>query len=145
MTKIITNKLFTGNRKDIKRMTTTQEPLSGLFPDLPRATPVIDENGNFNMLWSLGFASLFQALQANYKNEGILIPPLTDAQATDIANLYTQYYTPMPVPLPPGIPDISGQMIYNTTLTVPQIFIINYDGAVPPNVTAARWWTFTIT
>lgn len=126
-------------------MTTTPEPISSIFPDLPRETPAIDENGNFNALWSLGLSSLFQALQTNYKNEGILIPPLTDAQATEIAALYTQYYNPTPIPLPPGVPDISGQMIYNKTLTVPQIFIINFDGATPPNVTAARWWTFTIT
>ena len=105
----------------------------------------MDENGNFNSLWSLGLSSLFQALQTNYKNEGILIPRLTDAQAADIAALYVQYYTPSPIPLPPGAQDISGQMIYNTTLEVPQIFIINFDGATPPNVTAARWWTFTIT
>lgn len=126
-------------------MATTSEPLSSIFPDLPRATPAVDKNGDFSPLWSLGFSSLFQALQTNYKNEGILIPPLTATQANDIAGLYTQYYTPTPVPLPPGIPDISGQMIYNVTLTVPQIFIINYDSSTPPNVTAARWWTFTIT
>ena len=106
---------------------------------------VVDKEGNFSPFWSLGFASLFQALQVNYKSEGIMIPPLTDSQAADIAALYVPYYTPSPIPLPPGIPDISGQMIYNTTLTVPQIFIINFDAATPPNVTAARWWTFTIT
>lgn len=118
---------------------------NSIFPDLPRETPVIDDQGNFSQLWSLGFASLFQALQKNYKNEGILIPPLTDDQAAEIEALYVPYYNPTPIPLPPGVPDISGQMIYNTTLTVPQIFIINFDGATPPNVTAARWWTFTIT
>ena len=103
------------------------------------------KNGNFNQLWSLGLSSLFQALQNNYKNEGILIPPLTSTQAADIAALYVPYYTPSPIPLPPGVSDISGQMIYNVTLAVPQIFIINFDGSTPPNVTAARWWTFTIT
>ncbi len=122
-----------------------QQILNSIFPDLPRESPAVDENGNFNSLWSLGLSSLFQALQTNYKNEGILIPRLTDAQAADIAALYVQYYTPSPIPLPPGAQDISGQMIYNTTLEVPQIFIINFDGATPPNVTAARWWTFTIT
>jgi hypothetical protein len=118
---------------------------TGIFPDLPRATPAVDENGDFSYLWGLGFASLFQALQKNYKNEGILIPPLTTAQATSIANLYTQYYNPTPIPLPPGVPDISGQMIYNKTIRAPQIFIISFDGSTPPNVTGARWWTFTIT
>lgn len=126
-------------------MATTQEPLSSIFPDLPRETPAVDKNGNFSALWSLGFASLFQALQQNYKNEGIIFPSLTTDQATTIANLYTQYYTPTNTPLPPGIPDISGQTIYNRTIEAPQIFIISYDAAIPPNVTGARWWTFTIT
>ena len=126
-------------------MATQQPILQAIFPDLPRETPVLDEEGDFMPLWSLGFASLFQALQHNYKSEGILIPKLTSAQATTIANLYTQYFTPTPIPLPAGVPDISGQMIYNTTIAAPQIFIINFDGSTPPNVTAARWWTFTIT
>lgn len=116
-----------------------------IFPDLPRETPAIDKDGNFNPLWSLGFASLFQALQTNFKNEGIKLPPLTTTQANQIAAFYTQYYTPTPVPLPPGIEDISGQVIYNKSIPAPQIFIISYDGSDPPNVTGARWWTFTIT
>ena len=116
-----------------------------IFPDLPRESPSVNKEGDFSPLWSLGFASLFQALQKNFKNEGILFPTLTTTQATKIANLYTQYYTPTPVPLPPGIPDISGQTIYNSTILAPQIFIISYDGSVPPNITGARWWTFTIT
>jgi hypothetical protein len=122
-----------------------QQILQAIFPDLPRETPVLAENGDFAPLWSLGFSSLFQALQANFKSEGVLLPRLTTAQATNIASNYLQYFTPTPIPLPPGIQDISGQMIYNTTLQLPQIFIINFDGAVPPNVTGARWWTFTIT
>jgi len=126
-------------------MAIPQEPVTSIFPDLPRASPVIDKEGNFDMLWSLGFSSLFQALQTNYKNEGILIPKLTTAQANIIANAYMKYYTPTPIPLPPGSQDISGQMIYNVTISAPQIFIINFDGATPPNVTGARWWTFTIT
>ena len=119
--------------------------LSSIFPDLPRPPKPLDKDGNFDPLWSLGFASLFQALQRNFKNEGILFPPLTSTQAAQIAALYTQYYTPSPIPLPPGVQDISGQTIYNTTIAAPQIFIISYDGSTPPNVTGARWWTFTIT
>lgn len=123
-----------------------QQPiLQAIFPDFPREVPVIGDDGDFAPLWSLGLSSLFQALQDNYKSEGILLPRLTTAQATSIANNYTKYFTPTPVPLPPGIQDISGQIIYNTTLAIPQVFIINFDGAIPPNVTGARWWTFTIT
>ena len=117
---------------------------SSIFPDLPRESPAVDKDGNFTYLWSLGFASLFQAAQANYKNEGILLPVLTTDQANDIAGVYMKYYTPMDIPLEPGVPDISGQMIYNKTILAPQVFIISYDGATPPNVTGARWWTFTI-
>lgn len=122
-----------------------QKILNAIFPDLPREIPVINKEGNFNPLWSLGISSLFQTLQRNFKREGIILPPLTTVQASQIAALYSKYYTPTPVPLPPGVEDISGQMIYNKTLAKPQIFIINYDGSNPPNVTAARWWTFTIT
>lgn len=126
-------------------MTTETRQSKSIFPDLPRQIPAVDKDGTFTSLWALGFSSLFQALQRNYKNEGILIPPLTTTQANDIASLYTQYYTPTPMPLPPGVQDISGQMIYNTTIAAPQIFIISYDSSTPPNVTGARWWTFTIT
>lgn len=123
------------------------EPLiaNALFPDLPREIPAVNKDGNFNYLWSLGFSSLFQALQTNFKNEGILLPSLTTTQANQIAANFAKYYTPNPIPLPPGIQDISGQMIYNKTLSVPQVFIISFDASTPPNVTAARWWTFTIT
>jgi len=113
-----------------------------IFPDLPRETPAIDKNGNFSMLWSLGFSSLFQALQANYKNEGIIIPSLTQSQADTIRNQYVPY---IGNPLPPGVINITGQMILNTSFPGPQIFIISFDGATPPNVTAVKWWTFTIT
>jgi len=122
-----------------------QQNMNAIFPDLPREIPAVDKQGNFSSLWSLGFASLFQALQENFKSEGIVLPSLTTAQANQIAALYTTYYTPTPRPLPPGVQDISGQMIYNTTTEKPQVFIINYDGSTPPNVTAARWWTYTIT
>lgn len=120
------------------------EPLipQSIFPDLPREAPAVDKDGNFSLFWSLGFSSLFQALQANYKNEGILIPPLTQAQANDILAIYTPY---IGAPLPVGTINISGQMIFNTDIPGPQIFIINFDGATPPNVTAVKWWTFTIT
>lgn len=119
--------------------------LQAIFPDLPREIPVIGENGDFMPLWSLGLSSLFQALQENFKSEGILLPRLTSTQAASIAGLYTKYYTPTPIRLPPGAQDISGQMIYNTTIAIPQVFIISFDGSTPPNVLGARWWTFTIT
>lgn len=122
-----------------------QQNKNAIFPDLPREIPAVDKQGNFNSLWSLGLASLFQALQKNFKSEGIVLPSLTTDQANQIAALYTTYYNPTRRPLPPGIEDISGQMIYNTTIEIPQVFIISYDSSTPQNVTGARWWTFTIT
>lgn len=116
-----------------------------IFPDLPRESPLVDKDGQISHLWGLGFATLFQQLQQNFGNEGILFPSLTTTQANQIAANYTQYYTPINVPLPPGIRNISGQTIFNVTISAPQIFIISFDGASPPNVTGARWWTFTIT
>jgi hypothetical protein len=117
------------------------EPLipQSIFPDLPREAPAVDKDGNFSLFWSLGFSSLFQALQSNYKNEGILIPPLTQIQADNIKAIYTAY---IGAPLPVGVNDISGQMIFNTSVPGPQIFIITYTGS---NVNTVDWYNFTIT
>jgi hypothetical protein len=126
-------------------VTQVKNPVA-IFPDLPRATPTVDKEGNFNPEWNLGLSSLFQALQQNYKNEGILFPSLNQTQANAIQAIYTPLIGVLVPPgIPPGIPNISGQTIYNTTIAMPQIFIINFDGATPPNITGARWWTFTIT
>jgi hypothetical protein len=122
-------------------MPITQNP-QAIFPDLPREAPTVDKDGQFSPLWALGLASLFQALQKNFKNTGILFPSLTSTQAAITTTQYTPY---IGAPLPPGVEDISGQTIYNSTIEAPQIFIISYDGATPPNVTAVKWWTFTIT
>lgn len=113
-----------------------------IFPDLPRESPAVTEEGDFTHIWNLGFNQLFQALQTNFRNEGILFPSLTSTQAAQITAIYTPL---IGNPLPPGTPNISGQTMYNTTILAPQIFIISFDGATPPNITGARWWTFTIT
>jgi hypothetical protein len=118
-----------------------------IFPDLPRESPLVDKDGNVSHLWGLGFANLFQQLQQNFGNEGILFPTLTTDEANQILSRYTIYYPPgasMNLPLPPGIKNISGQVIYNVTISAPQIFILSFDGATPPNVTLAKWYTFAI-
>lgn len=115
-----------------------------IFPDLPRESPVVTKDGDFTHLWTLGFNQLFQQLQSNFKNEGILFPPLTSTQAAQITSIYTPLIG-APLPSNPPVPDISGQTIYNSTILKPQIFIITFDGATPPNITDAKWWTFTIT
>lgn len=112
-----------------------QSPQS-IFPDLPRETPAINEQGNFNELWSLGFSSLFQALQANFKNEGIVFPPLTQTQMNTIQAIYTPL---IGSPLPLGTPDISGQTIFNSTLRSSWQFVITYDASTPPNIASAQW------
>lgn len=112
-----------------------------IFPDLPRETPAIDKDGNFSMLWSLGLASLFQALQKNFKNEGILFPAL---DATNIAKIEAIYTPLIGFPLPTNIPDISGQTIFDTTDRVPKQFIILYDAAMPPNIISASWLNINV-
>ncbi len=113
--------------------------LQSIFPDLPREIPVIDKDGNFTALWSLGLASLFQALQENFKNEGILFPRLSAANIATIQAIYTPL---IGAPLPQNIPDISGQTVFDTTNRVSKQFVITYDGAVPPNILTATWRQF---
>jgi len=120
-------------------MATQQPILQAIFPDLPRETPVIDKNGDFNPLWSLGLSALFQALQANYKNEGIIFPRLSAANIATIQAIYTPL---IGAPLPQNIPDISGQTVFDTTNRVSKQFVITYDGATPPNILTATWRTF---
>jgi hypothetical protein len=118
-----------------------QDPIpQSIFPDLPRETPVVDKEGNFGFLWSLGFSSLFQALQANFKNEGIVFPPLDATQIATIQAIYNPAL--IGLPLPQTIPDISGQTIFDSTNRVSKQFVITYDGATPPNIVDARWREF---
>ncbi len=114
------------------------QQLQSIFPDLPREIPVIDKDGDFMPLWSLGLSSLFQALQENFKNEGILFPRLS---AANIANIEAIYTPLIGNPLPQPIPDISGQTVFDTTNRVSKQFVITYDGATPPNIVTATWRT----
>ncbi len=122
-----------------------------IFPDLPREVPAIDNNGNFSPLWSLGLSALFQALQENFKNEGIVFPPLDSDSIAEIEAIYAPYIgQPLPQNDPANngqvfIPDISGQTVFDSTNRVPKQFIITYDGSSPPNILTASWKTFTLT
>lgn len=122
-----------------------------IFPDYPREQTIVDKDGNINALFDLGLGSLFQALQDNFSNEGILFPSLTYAQLTIIENIYAPY---IGKPLPQNdptlgkqiiIPDISGKTVFDSTNRVPKQFIITYDTSTPPKVVTARWYTFTLT
>jgi hypothetical protein len=119
-------------------MSTPNNPQS-IFPDLPREVPVINKDGDFSPLWSLGLSSLFQALQTNFKNEGIIFPNLSASNIADIQSLYTPY---IGSPLPNTLPDISGQTVFDTTNRVSKQFVITYDGATPPNIVTAQWRQF---
>lgn len=132
-------------------MTTQKKIKQSIFADIPRLAPIADKDGNVTSYWSLFFSSLSQALQKNYKDEGIILPPLTQDEQDDIQALYTPY---IGLPLPgtqPGqvqglvLPDISGQTIFDSTNRVPKVFIITFDGSVPPNVLTASWKTYTVT
>lgn len=110
-----------------------------IFPDMPRATPAIMQNGNFNHLWLLGFSNLFQALQRNFKNEGIMFPVLDQNSIDAIEALYTPYIGSQ---LPLGLGDISGQTVFDSTNRVSRQFVITYDAAPPGNILTATWRTF---
>ena len=112
-----------------------------IFPDVPRESPAI-QNNDFTNLWSLFFGDVSQALQRNFKNEGIMFPVLS---ADNIATIQS-FYTPLiGSPLPFNNPDISGQTVFDTTNRVPKQFIITYDASTPPNITHAKWYAFTLT
>ena len=120
-------------------MSATPNNPQSIFPDLPREVPVINKDGDFSPLWSLGLSSLFQALQANFKNEGIIFPNLSAANIASIQSLYTPF---IGSPLPNNLPDISGQTVFDSTNRVSKQFVITYDGATPPNIVTATWRQF---
>ena len=120
-------------------MANEQQIKQSIFPDLPRENPATDKDGNLMPLWELGFSALFQALQQNFKNEGIVFPALTAANMTSIQNLYTSYIGGSYNTLTMNLPDISGQTVYDSTTQISNQFIIAKDNATPPNVTLAQW------
>lgn len=120
-------------------MVTQSTQMQSIFPDMPRENPATDKDGNFMPLWELGLSALFQALQQNFKNEGILFPPLTAANMTSIQNLYTQYIGQDYNILTQNLPDISGQTVYDRTTQITNQFVISQDGNSPSLVTLAEW------
>lgn len=128
-------------------MTTQLKKKQAIFPDFPRNPQVVDGNGNLTSHWNLGLSNVFQALQKNYKNEGILIPILTPDEQAQILALYTPHINYL---LPQNLPDISGQMIFDAptydagvTPRVPKIFVITYKS--DRTIHAVAWKSFTIT
>jgi len=110
----------------------------GLFPDMPRSARAVDDNGNFSHAWLLGISSLFQALQVNFKPTGIMVPRLTQENIDIIEASYAPY---IGAPLPVGVQDISGQLVFDLTNRVSKQFVITYDPAPPANILTAAWRT----
>lgn len=123
-------------------MTTQTKKPSSIFPDYPRGQVAVESNRMFTSTWDFSLNSLYQALQTNFSNEGILFPALSSSDISTIQAIYTPL---IGSPLPEGIPDISGKTVFDTTNRVPKQFIITYDGASPPNIVTAAWKTFTLT
>jgi hypothetical protein len=122
-------------------VTTQRKQPQSIFPDYPHEQIVTQKDGSLTSAWFLSFSSLYQALQVNFKNEGIVLPPLT---ADNIATIQAIYTPLIGAPLPQNIPDISGQTIFDSTNRVPKVFIITYDGATPPNIVTASWKTYVL-
>ena len=120
-------------------MTTQQKQQQSIFPDYPREQPAIDKNGNFNALWELGLSALFQALQTNFKDEGIRIPLLSAVNMATIQALYMNYIGGTYNALTLALPDISGQTVFDTDNYITNQFVIAKDTIPPQNVLFAEW------
>ena len=126
-------------------MTFTQIPQpQSIFPDYIRDQPIVDKEGNLSQLWDWGLGNLFQALQENFKNEGIVVPKLTLEQMATIAGIYTAYINnQLPQDQTPTsqttLPNISGQLIYCQNTQFLNQFVISYNTATPPLITLAQW------
>lgn len=118
--------------------------LQSIFPDYPRQGPAVQPDGQMTPHWDLGLSSLFQALQKNYKNEGILIPILSQSNMDTIQNQYTQFVGGTYNNLVTNLPDISGQTVFDTTTFTCNQFVVGQDTATPPNVTLAEWIPFAM-
>lgn len=121
-------------------MTLQTKQAQSIFPDYPREQPMVDKSGTLSATWDFSLNSLYQALQANFSNEGILFPALSAANISTIQGIYTPL---IGNPLPQNIPDISGKTVFDSTNRVPKQFIITYDGS--GNIVTAAWKTFTLT
>jgi hypothetical protein len=117
-------------------MVAEQKQRQSIFPDVPRESPEVNSDGTFSNLWSLSFGALFQALQENFKNEGIVFPPLTEDEANTIKGLYASYIGGTYNKLTLNLPDISGQTIFNKTTQLTNQFVIAQEAGI---VTLAEW------
>jgi len=122
----------------------TQTRRQSIFPNLPRDNQVSEEEGGITEHWRLHFDQLTNALQANFKTEGIVFPALDDTQIAYIQSLYTPFVGIAYQEMLKKLPDISGQTIFDSTNRVPKQFIITFTGS-PAIINFAAWKTFTLT
>jgi len=118
--------------------------IQGIFPDYPRESPMVDKQGNVMPIWDLGLGSLFQALQANFSNEGISVPNLSNDDMSTIQAFYTPFIGQTYDTLTKNLNDISGQTIFDNTNKVCNQFVIAVNAADPPLVTLAQWVPFAM-
>ncbi len=123
-------------------MTTQTKLPSSIFPNFPAGEPVVKQDGTLTDTWSYSLSDVYQGLQTNFSNEGIVFPPLSSDQLDQIESIYAPL---VGYQLPQGTPDISGKTVFDTTYKVPKQFIITYDGATPPNIVTASWKTLLVT
>lgn len=124
-------------------MTSQVQKKQSLIPDYPRDLHLVDSNGNINPQWNLALSSLFQSLQKLFTSEGFGLPALNQEDQDNIEATYQNYINQS---LPPGVPDISGQRIIDSSdinPRVPKVFIIEYNSN--KTVSSAAWKSYTIT
>ena len=122
--------------------TQTKLPQS-IFPDFPRGEKIVTPEGELTRVWHLSIASLYQALQRNFNNEGLQIPQLDTDQINYIQNLYTPF---IGLPLPRYLPNIAGKKVYDYILSEEKTFILSFSipGNFSSNITVAQWKTVTL-
>jgi hypothetical protein len=125
-------------------MALDEQMFQSIFPDVPREAPAIDKGNHFTALWDLYFGALSQALQANFKSEGIVFPPLTADQMSRIQALYASYVGGTYNALTAALPDISGQTVFDSTTYTSNQFVIATDNNTIPNVLLAQWVPFSM-
>lgn len=123
-------------------MTIERKLAQELFPDLPRSPNVIGGDGNMDPLWALGLSNIFQALQKNFKREGVMLPPLTIDQINTIEGRYTPFIGQSYNTMLQTLPDITGATILDSTNKVPKVFIITVDGS--GIILTAAWKTYVL-
>lgn len=58
-------------------MVASDQKVIAIIPDMPRETPLVNEQGYMSDAWKLYFDQLTVNLQTNLKSEGFVVPPLT--------------------------------------------------------------------